>query len=195
MNRRNTIGTALVVLAVVLFTVPALFPVQPMLDHNTRASTNAPGEELERDGQRVIAYENLSDRGQELYRLTLENNGEHRVSQDQGAADFEYPTREERAEARENGDRSRPENVIIERPEDDSDLPEADEHFFGPRGEEVENESVNETQRRKQAMRYDLMRTATEQPPLGATPQLIRLVAVLLAVVSLGLGGYFLSSK
>jgi hypothetical protein len=39
------------------------------------------------------------------------------------------------------------------------------------------------------------METRTEQPPLGALPQLLRLVAALLAVVSMGVGGYLLSSK
>ncbi|MFC7193496.1 hypothetical protein ACFQL4_00705 [Halosimplex aquaticum] len=50
-------------------------------------------------------------------------------------------------------------------------------------------------QRREQAMRYDAMETSTEQPPLGATPQLLRLAAVLFAVLSLGVGGYLFSSK
>ena len=39
MNRRNTLGTALVVLAVVLFVVPAVFPAQPVLIHDTDRTT------------------------------------------------------------------------------------------------------------------------------------------------------------
>lgn len=203
MNRRNLLGMSLVVLAAVLFIVPALFPVQPMLTHDTRDSVPAPEARLEEEGFRVIEYGNLSDRGQELYRRTLENNGEYHVSQGRGAPEFEYPTVEELADARDDRQQSaradreqtRLGEVVIERPEDDSGLPEADEHFFGPREREDGNESVNETKRREQAMRYDLMGTRTEQPPLGATPQLIRLAAALLAVVSLGVGGYLLSSK
>ncbi|MEF8852584.1 MAG: hypothetical protein V5A44_00295 [Haloarculaceae archaeon] len=39
------------------------------------------------------------------------------------------------------------------------------------------------------------MQTRTERPPLGSSPQLLRLGAVVLAVISLGAGGYFLSSS
>ena len=39
------------------------------------------------------------------------------------------------------------------------------------------------------------MRTGIEAPLLGSPPQLARLVAALLAVLSLGIGGYLLSSK
>lgn len=192
MDRRNQLGAALVALAAVLFVVPALFPVQPMLMHDTGVSVNAPPAELEEQGYAVVAYENMSDRGQELYRETLERGGEYTVPQGTGAPEFGYPTAEERRRAYENDTQTRPGAVVIERPADDGSLPPADERYFGPR---EEGEDVNESQRRETIMRYDVMNTQTGMPPLGATPQLLRLGAVLLAVVFLGAGGYLLSTK
>jgi hypothetical protein len=195
MNRRNQLGTALVVLAAVLFVVPAFFPVQPMLMHDTERSANAPPAELEAEGLEIVAYENMSDRGKELYRTTLERDGEYSVPQGEGATEFDYPTAEERRQAYENDAPSRPGAIVIERPADDSSLPESDERYFGPREEGEDPESENESQRREMIMRYDVMSTSTEMPPLGATPQLLRLGAVLLAVVFLGVGGYLISTK
>jgi len=192
MNRRNTIGTALVVLAIVLFVVPAVFPVQPMLTHDTRSSTNAPPAELRQQQIQVVTYENLSDRGQELYVETLEHDGEYRVGVDEGAPEFVYPTDAERHEAYESDNMTAAGSVVVVRPEDDSNLPRADE-FYRPRDEDGNDDEAQ--QRRERAMRYDMMRTSTGQPPLGSTPQLLRLGAVMLAVVFLGVGGYLLSSK
>lgn len=190
---RNRVGAALVVLAVVLFVVPAFFPVQPVLVHTTWGNTDIPPTQLEQDEEiRVVAYENLTDRGQELYVETLEHDGEYRVPQGEGAPVFVYPTESERRAAFESDNVTASGQVVIERPEDDSSLPAADEHYY-PR-EEGLNETERE-QRREESLRYDMMRTATEQPPLGSPPQLLRLGAVVLAVVFLGTGGYFLSSK
>jgi len=192
MNRRNTVGTALVVLAVVLFTVPAFFPVQPMLAHYTGDTAPAPPDELRQQGYDIVAYENLSERGQELYVTTLEHDGEYRVPVGEGAAEFGYLTDEEVRASYENGTEP---GVVIERPEDAGDLPPSDERFYGyPSDEEELNESQRE-QRRQTIERYDAMSTRIEEPPLGATPQLIRLAAVLFAVLALGIGGYLLSSK
>lgn len=77
--------------------------------------------------------------------------------------------------------------IIIERPAD-TDLPPADEPDVGAREGDVE-----EDERRQQVQRYDMMSTATEPPSLGSATQLLRLGAAVLAVVSLGLGGYSLS--
>ncbi|WP_436923134.1 hypothetical protein [Halosimplex amylolyticum] len=193
MNRRNTLGTALAVLAVVLFTVPAFFPVQSVLVHETWDSATGPPEELREEGHEIIAYENLSERGQELYVTTLENDGEYSVPLGEGASEFDYLNASERRRAYETDNRSAVRSVVIERPEDDDHLPEADEPNFGPRP--GENASEGERQRAEVIQRYDAMDTATEEPPLGSTPQLIRLASVLLAVLSLGVGGYLLSSK
>jgi hypothetical protein len=200
MNRRNQLGSALVVLAIVLFVVPALFPVQPMLTHYTGTSTSAPPAELEQRGFDIVAYENLTERGQELYVEALEHDGEYRVPNGTGAPAFDYPTDAERREAYERRENESIEGpvrtgiVIIERPADDSSLPPSDERYFERDRGEGETDS-NESQRREMILRYDEMRTSTEQPPLGAPPQLLRLGAVLLAVVSLGVGGYLLSSR
>ena len=195
MNRRNTLGTALVVLAVVLFVGPAVFPVQPVLSHDTDRSTRDSPSELREQGVPIVAYENLSERGQELYVRTLENDGGLRVGQDAGAPDFQYPTSAERREAFEADNMSGTGMVVIERPEDDSVLPPPDERFFGPREEEEAESEEELEERRQQVLRYDAMVTGTGQPPLGSTRQLLRLGAVMLAVVSLGTGGYLLSSK
>jgi len=178
-TRRKRIGTALVVLAVVLFVIPAFFPVQTTLVHDTRPSVRQEPDELRDQGFEVVAYGNLSERGQELYVKTLENNGEYRVEPGLGAPEFDY--------ASSSGFRG---DVVIERPDGDAGLPPADERFGGPPREE-EGESEPE----ERPPRYDAMRTGTEQPDLGALPQLLRLAAAMLAVLSMGVGGYLLSSK
>ena len=190
---RNRVGAALVVLAVALFVVPAFFPVQPVLVHTTWGDTQQPPEQLRQGEQiRVVAYENLSERGQELYVEALENNGEYRVPEGEGAPVFVYATDADRRGAMESQNMTAAGRVVIERPADDSSLPAADERYY-PR-EEGLNETERE-QRREQALRYDLMQTSKEQPPLGSPPQLLRLGAVVFAVIFLGTGGYFLSSK
>lgn len=193
MNRRNYSGTVLIALAVILFVVPAIFPVQPMLVHQTEDITTSPPDRLEQEGYEVIAYENLSERAQQLYVKTLENGGEYRVPLDRGAPEFDYLTPAERREAHENGNQSAIRGVAVERPENDDALPPADEP--GIESSEGEHEADEGSDRQQVIARYDAMSTATEQPPLGAVPQLLRLAAVLLAVVALGVGGYLLSSK
>ena len=189
---RSRVGAALVVLAVALFVVPALVPVQPVLVHTTWADSQQPPEQLRQENIRVVAYENLTERGQELYVGALENDGEYRVPEGEGASAFVYATDADRRGAMESRNMTAAGRIVIERPADDSSLPAADERYY-PR-EEGLNETERE-QRREQALRYDLMRTSKEQPPLGSPPQLLRLGAVVFAVIFLGTGGYFLSSK
>lgn len=191
MNRRKQLGTALVVFAVVLFTLPALFPVQAVLTHDTGPVTFDSKEQLQEQGITIIAYENMTERGQELYVQTLEANGEYRVPVGEGASDFEYLTSEERMQAFEGNQNQRPGAVVIERPEE-SDLPRADEPFSE---EHRDNDRAEDEQRRQQVQRYDMMQTSTGPPPLGTIPQLLRLAAALLAVISLGVGGYLRSSN
>lgn len=182
MNRRNQFGTALVVLAIALLTVPAFFPIQAVLIHDTNPITLDEREQIEGEGIEIVGYENLSERGQEVYVQALENGGEYRVSQGEGAPDFTYLTNYEQAEARQENRDTRPSYIAIERPED-ADLPPADEPFMG------------DGERAQQAQRYDLMEVSKGSPPLDSTPQLLRLAVGLLAVVSAGIGGYLLSSK
>jgi len=189
LDRRNRIGALLVGVAVLLFVLPAIFPVQPMLTHNTEYSVPFGPAELEEEGFEIVQYSNLSDRGQELYVRTLERGGEVRVGQGEGAPDFAYPTDEERYETVRDRSSARPGAVAIERPADDGHLPPADERAFGG-----PSEDENRTEFRDRVTRYDAMQTGTELPALGAPAQLSRLVAALLAVVSLGVGGYLLST-
>jgi hypothetical protein len=197
-DRRNQLGAALVALAAVLFVLPAVFPVPVMLVHDTGAVASVPPDRLEEAGYRVVAYENLSERGRELYVATLEQGGVYRVPLDRGAPEFAYPTPAERHEAYENRSRDSRLEVVIERPEDGGSLPPADEPHRRPPegdGDDGEGEETRERETEPVSSRYDAIRTATERPPLGSTPQLLRLAAAALAVVALGTGGYLLSSK
>lgn len=191
MNQHNQLGTAFVVLAVVLFVLPVLVPVGTVLTHDTTLQTFDSRADLESDGIEIIAYENMSERGQELYVTTLESGGEYRVSRGQGAPEFEYLTGQERRAAFEDNPDQRPGTVAIERPED-SDLPRADEPFDqGPQA----TSRPEDDQRRQQVQQYDLMQISAGPPPIGSAPQLLRLAAALLAVIALGTGGYLRMSR
>ena len=87
---RITLSQTLVVLGVVLLIGPALAPVQQYRVHDTRGGTVSDRAELEEQDFRIVAYQNLSDRGKELYRKTLENGGRYTVPIGQGAPDLEY---------------------------------------------------------------------------------------------------------
>lgn len=190
MTRRNQLGTALVAIAVVSLVAPALFPVQAVLTHDTGPVTFDSREQIEAEGIEIVAYGEMSERGRELYVQALENDGEYRVPPGQGASEFDYLTSEARAQAREENPDGRPGYVVIERPTD-ADLPPADEPF-----DRVPRESAErDDQRRQQVQRYDMMETSTGPPSLGSPPQLIRLAAALLGVLSLGVGGYLRSSR
>jgi len=186
MNRRNRAGAMLVGLAVILLVLPAVFPVQPVLVHDTRPATQANESELKAENVTVIDYADLSERSKEPYVKALESNGQYRVPKGQGAPEFEYTTAEERAQAREDGV-FRPDGVAIDR-KGAENLPPA--HEYGRVERSDDSEIGRETVRR-----YDLMQTRMGQPPLGSTAQLLRLGAVLLAVILLGAGGYLLSSR
>jgi hypothetical protein len=198
-GRRGQVGTAMAGLAVVLLVGPALFPVQPVLYHETWTSSSMTPAEAEQAGVNVVYYENLSDRGQELYRTTLENGGEHYVDRGEGAPEFRYLTDEQRRQAVANGTGPPPGTVLVVRPEDDSGLPPADERsYVDPEavGAVDEDGEVNETKLREvreEMRRYDAMDTYRGPPPLNAPAQLLRLGATVLAVVFLGCGGYLLA--
>ncbi|WP_136717416.1 hypothetical protein [Halorientalis salina] len=213
MIRDLPLARVLVALGIVMLVVPALVPVQPILFHETRAGTTANGTQLEANGVDVIAYENLSERGQELYVAALRNGGSYTVPKGSGASDFEY------ASAADEAEDARAQRlagtVAIERPPD-ADLPPADEPVGAAEREQrrqqerqrTTNESAsgNETsskanqstpsieERRQQIARYDLMSTRTDSPPLTAGQNLVRLLASVVGVVAIGVGGY-LSSR
>jgi hypothetical protein len=184
MTRRNTVGTALVGLAVLLFVLPALFPVQAVLVHDARPSTDANESQLEARGATVIDYGNLSERGQELYVATLESSRDYRVPAGEGAPEFNYTA----DSAAIQGDREFAPNVVVIDRAGAEGLPPAYEYGQSERAQDANPE-------RQQIRRYDMMVTRAGQPPLGSTTQLLRLGSVLLAVVALGIGGYLLSSR
>ncbi|WP_246986782.1 hypothetical protein [Halorientalis marina] len=212
---RVTLAHALVAVGVVLLVVPALAPVQQYRVHDTRGGTTADRAELEESGIEVVAYENLSDRGQELYRETLENGGRYTVPIGQGAPDFDYGA-EDRDDGRGPTGPSvrRSGTIAIERPPD-ADLPPADEPVEavararereaaererarerdGDRRTSTGNGTATPTtpdydEMRETITRYDMMQTTTDSPPLSDTANLLRLFPALVGVLCLGVGGY-----
>lgn len=196
MNQRNRVGTALVVAAAVLLLLPALFPVPPVYVHDARASTSMNETQLRAENVTVVDYQNLSDRGQELYVRTLNERGQYRVPKDEGAPEFDYTTAEDIERLRDDEDGAVLTGVVIDRA-GAADLPPAQERFRPGEVEErrIQNNQTYLEQKRQLTKRYDWMITREGQPRLGKTSQLLRLGSVLLAVILLGLGGYFLASK
>ncbi|MBV0923430.1 hypothetical protein KTS45_04385 [Halomicroarcula limicola] len=207
MNRRDTLGNALLVLGVVALIGPALFPVQPVLYHDTGDGSPANESQLREQGYRIVAYENLSERGQRLYVETLRAGGEYTVPVGEGAPEFSYPDSERLGEMEDYDERRRLTTVVIERPPE-AGLPPADEPLRAAEyslrrerrerneeGERVETPSEAAVEERQRAIaRYDLVTTRTDKPPLTATPQLLRIVPALLGIFAIGTGGYLRSS-
>ena len=173
-DRRRLVGIGLLVLGVLSLVVPALLPLGSEHVHDTRLTTTESRAELEDRGVQVLVYEDLSDRGREVYREALLTGGAHGVPSGQGIPALDYPDSNGRL-------------VAIERPADTEDLPPPDELRVGPADEELPEE---EQQRRQNAQRYDLLEVTTGPPPLDALSQLLRLAVGLLAALSLGVGGY-----
>lgn len=204
-TRGITPAGVLVALGVVLLVGPALFPVQPVLYHDTRAGTMANATELQREGIPIVAYENLSERGQALYVATLRAGGEYSVPLGEGAPDFGYPTPGELGAVDDYDERRTMTRIAVERPPD-ADLPPPDEPVAHAE-ERVrdEREGKDEGERtatpgtetgptveemRRQVARYDVMRTRTDRPPQTAPANLVRLLSVVLGIVAIGVGGY-----
>jgi len=209
---------ALLVVGIVLLVAPALFPVQPVLYHDTAPSTMENGSTLSQQGYTVIAYENLSTSGQQHYLQALRNDGEHFVPRSEGAPEFSYPTETELGEL-DYPERMRLQTVIVERPPNAS-LPPPDERVdAAERRFEHERERRSEKRQadrktttrdatdgatatetgptleeyRRQVARYDQMSTRTDRPPLFALQSLLRLLSVAGGVIALGTGGYLQS--
>jgi len=202
---------AVLALGTVLLLVPALLPVQPVLFHDTSAGTFADRAELEREGLEIVASENLSDRGQELYVLALRNDG-YAVPVGAGASDFEYPTDAELQNVTDPRERLTLGRIVIERPPD-ADLPPADEPTEAAerererrerRQQERQEQGGQQTptpgtptpsieERRQQIARYDVMSTRTTLPAITETSSLARLFSILGGVILIGTGGYLRS--
>jgi hypothetical protein len=198
MSRISTLSTVLLVIGVVLLVAPALFPIQPVLYHDTRRGTIDNRTVLEERGFEIVAYENLSERGQELYVRTLEHDGRYSVPLGEGAPDYAYPTDGELGELRDYDDRQALEHVVIKRPPD-ADLPppdeqvEAAEHVRERAIERGDEDPPTLEEARRQIARFDLMRTRTDNPPLDEPKSLARLVSVLVGVLAVASGGYLQS--
>lgn len=196
-DRLDTLGTVLVVAGVAALLLPALFPVQQVLYHETRAGTTANESQLERQGYTVVSYRNLSARGQEIYVAALETGGEYTVPVGEGAAEFPYQRPANSGEIEEYERRRALTSVVIERP-DDADLPPPDEPVEAVAYEAEEREgSVTRSeleQRQQRTARYDLMTVRQGTPPLTASSNLLRLGAALFGVVAIGVGGYLRAS-
>jgi len=214
----DTAGTVLLVVGVAALLVPALFPVQQVLYHERRAGTTADGPELRAEGYTVIEYENLSERGQEIYVAALRSpERAYTVPVGRGAPEFPYHGADDLGDANgraEFEERQRLTSVVIERP-DAADLPPADEPVErldperAPReGEAVEGrETTSQTetarsdqpseqqleQRRQVVATYDLITVGQRTPPVTDSGNLLRLGSVLLGTVAVGVGGYLRS--
>lgn len=196
MTTVDRVAFALVVVGLALLLAPALFPLQPVLVHDTRGGGIGNASTIEFD---VVAYENLSDRGQELYVTTLRSGGRYTVALGDGAPEFTYPTPEELAAANTFSARRALTVIVIKRPAT-GDLPPADEpvrqaSWIAERPETEAGPAPNLTvaEIRQRIARFDLMTTKTGLPPLLSTPSLLRLLPILAGVVSLGVGGYLRS--
>lgn len=196
-DRFDTIWTALLIVGVAALLLPAMFPVQQVLYHDTGARTTANGSQLEAQGYTIIAYENLSERGQEIYVAALHTRGEYTVPIGDGAAEFPYQRPDNYSEMRNYDRRRALTSVVIERSAD-VDPPPPDEPVDVVEYEAEEREvSVNQTemeQRQRQTARYDLMTVRRGTPPLTDASNLLRLGAALFGVVAIGVGGYLRAS-
>lgn len=209
MSWRGHAPTVLVLVGVVLMLAPAAVPVQPHLVHSSSPGTINDEAALEAEGYTIVAYEDLSDRGQAIYRATLRQGGTYTVPSDAGATDFPYPSGEDLADVEDFRQREIQASVVIERPPD-ADLPPADEPVgmaeldegeprvdggaAGPPAQrEGEPPGSGPNVTRAQIARYDVVETRAERPGMGARGSLVRLLSVVLGTVAIVIGGYYRS--
>lgn len=194
MIRRDTLAAALAVLGIALLVAPALFPLQPVLYHDTDPSTTENASQLREQGYEIVHYDDLSPRGQELYVRTLREGGRYFVPKGQGANDFAYPPLRELDDHEDYREERLRRTVIIERPPNATDLPPADERFFAAErfaeDEERRGSDRSEAEIRRRIARYDMMTTRTDSPPQTAPTALVRLLSAVLGVLAVGAGGY-----
>lgn len=194
MTRRDTLTAALAVLGIALLVAPALFPLQPVLYHDTGASTRENASQLREQGYTIVHYDNLSARGQELYVRTLREGGEYFVPKGQGASDFEYPTLKQLDGHDDYREERLRRTIVIEHPPNATDLPPADEPLraaeYIAEDEQRRGSDRSEAEIRRQIARYDMMTTRTDSPPQTAPTSLARLLSAVLGVLAVGAGGY-----
>ena len=197
MAQNTTLPKALLVVGIALLIAPALFPIQPVLVHDTRQDSVENASRIREQGYTIVTYENMSERGQQLYVQTLRSGGEYSVPMGEGATEFSYPTSGELDEVEDYRDRIALQGIAIERPAN-NDLPPPDEPIHAAEHVKERYERNNltapsEEEIRRQIGRYDLMTTRTASPPLEEPTSLARLVAAGLGVLALGIGGYLQS--
>lgn len=202
MTRHSLRNNTLIVIGIALLVAPALFPIQPVLYHDSNQQTMGNETQIEQRGYEIIAYENLSTRGQQLYVQTLRNEGEYYVPLTDGASEFPYPTNGELGDVEDYEAREALQTVVIERPPN-ADLPPADEpleaaelryeHNEKEREQENSKPEMSVAERRQQIARFDVMTTKTDQPPLDTSQSLLRLLSVVGGVFCFGIGGYLRS--
>ena len=207
----DTATAVLLVVGVAALLVPALVPVQQVLYHDTGTGTTANGSGLEAQGYTVVEYENLSERGREIYVAALRSpERSYTVPAGEGAPEFPYDGAADMDEANDGEayeERQRRTSVVIERP-DDADLPPPDEPVDRVRaepprqeeaasgGETAINESARQQrleQRRQTIAGYDIVTVRQGTPPVTHSGTLLRLGSMLLGTVAVGLGGYLRS--
>ncbi|MFB6254981.1 MAG: hypothetical protein ABEI06_10270, partial [Halobacteriaceae archaeon] len=79
MIRNNSYSTVLLGLGIVFLIIPIVFPFPQVLYHSTRPSIIGDASKAKERGFKVVSYDNLSDRAQELYIQTLQHDGEYSV--------------------------------------------------------------------------------------------------------------------
>lgn len=196
MSRNSTLTTALIVAGIALVLAPMLVPIPTVLVHDTRDSTVAGADELRQRGYTIVAYENLSERGQELYVEALEHGGRYTASEGEGASEFNYSA------SIQSGSRFRagpsPGTLVIERPPD-ADLPPPDERvdeaqFITEEARQRANATgepvPSEEEIRRQIARYDAISVRADKPPIGDPASLARFVSAAAGIILIGIGGY-----
>lgn len=195
MTRYTTFANVLLVLGLALLVLPTLVPTQQVLTHDSSQGVIENRTQLEQQGYEIVAYENLSERGQELYRQTLREGGVYSVPVGEGAPDFAYPTDGELGDMESFREQMALRSIVIERPEN-ADLPPADEPVEAVeyRDERAEGRGpgsgLSDEAFRRQITRYDVVSTRTDHPPLTRPTSLLRLLSAAGGVIALGTGGY-----
>lgn len=179
MERRTLLGILLIVVALPLLAMPATMSVEPYQYHETTPTLDAFNESgsvnesrLESNVATVVAYQNLSERGQELYTKSLENDGRITFPVGEGAPDFEYLSEADVSELPPS-EAYKAGTVIVKRPID-TDLPAPDENS-------------NDT-------RYDFMAYGQEKPDFPSEEHVPQVVLPILGFCALAGGAYLISN-
>jgi hypothetical protein len=167
MNRQQAVIVGLLIAGLALLAAAVAVPVGQIDKHDTRAQSMQSNEEITAS-YTVLAYEELSDRGREVYRRALENDGTYAVPEGEGASEFTYLTRDELNGMSPEQQRQATQYVIDRRGA--SSLPPADES--------------------DPDARYDLITVGTYDPEFPSEQHVPNLAAAAVGLVCLGVGGY-----